>query len=218
MSNDKFAVQRNPAEPEALIAAHPNPVIVTDYSGLGATNLSWLCTRAKTVDVRIGNPTGPLLSRTGPVGGTSTGKWVHDGMKFFVLDTSGGQPGRTLADVTVSVVSSRFTTHLSARRLSAAPRSTIDGSPRVLVAGWFSFPGAGATAGDVLSRDLVCEWLSQASIAYDVATAPPFTGGVDWENADPSRYSHVIFACGPFDSSDQIELFLRRFSGSRMVG
>ena len=30
---------------------------------------------------------------------------------------------------------------------------------KTLVAGWFSFEQMGASAGDLLARDLVCEWL-----------------------------------------------------------
>ena len=49
---------------------------------------------------------------------------------------------------------------------------------RALVAGWFSFEGMGATAGDILARDVVCGWLEEAAIPYDVATARPFTDGI----------------------------------------
>lgn len=203
---------------KALIAACPNPVIVTDYSGLGVTNLTWLCTQAEAVEVRVDAPDGPLLSRTGPTGDVVTGKWVRDGMRFFLVDVSAGRPGETLASVTVQVISSRFTSDLPARPHPGAPAGLGEGFPRVLVGGWFSFLGAGATAGDVLSRNLVCEWLGKSAIAYDVAAARPFAGGVDWETADPSNYSHVVFVCGPFDSSELTRRFLRRFSGRRMVG
>jgi hypothetical protein len=33
---------------------------------------------------------------------------------------------------------------------------------KILVAGWFSFEGMGATAGNLLSKDIVCDWLDQA--------------------------------------------------------
>ena len=52
---------------------------------------------------------------------------------------------------------------------------------KALVAGWFSFPEMGATAGDVLVRDVVCGWLDEAGCPYDVAVADPFTNGVDWQ-------------------------------------
>ena len=67
----------------------------------------------------------------------------------------------------------------------------------VLVAGWFSFEEGHATAGDVLARDLVCEWLKSAGYDVDVAFAPPFKGDLSWRGADPARYSHAIFVCGP---------------------
>jgi hypothetical protein len=87
-----------------------------------------------------------------------------------------------------------------------------------LVAGWFSFSQMGATAGDLLTRDLVCGWLEAAGRPYDVAVAPPFTGGVDWQTLDPARYSAVVFVCGPFGNGWPIPEFLARFAGCRLIG
>ncbi len=85
---------------------------------------------------------------------------------------------------------------------------------RTLVAGWFSFPDTGATAGDLMAMQVVRSWLDGAHIPYDVALAPRYGHGVEWGSADPQRYSHVVFVCGPFYRSD----LLRRFEGSRLVG
>jgi Polysaccharide pyruvyl transferase len=89
---------------------------------------------------------------------------------------------------------------------------------KALVAGWFSFEGMGATAGDLLTRDLACEWLEHAGRSYDVALASPFRGGVDWRAVDPSAYSHVVFVCGPFGNGEPVTAFLARFAGRRLVG
>jgi hypothetical protein len=89
---------------------------------------------------------------------------------------------------------------------------------RALVAGWFSFEQMGATAGDVLARDLACEWLEEASLFYDVAVAPPFEGGVDWRRANPADYSHVVFVCGPFGNGWPVTDFLERYRACRLVG
>lgn len=89
---------------------------------------------------------------------------------------------------------------------------------KTLVAGWFSFEGMGATAGDLMVRDLVCEWLEGAGRPYDVALARPFTGGVDWRAVDSAAYSHVVFACGPFGNGEPVTAFLARFTGARFVG
>ena len=88
----------------------------------------------------------------------------------------------------------------------------------VLVAGWFSFEQMGATAGDLLARDLVCQWLECAGLSYDIALAPPFSGGVDWRSVDPGKYSHVVFVCGPFGNGPPITEFLPRFAGCRLIG
>jgi hypothetical protein len=87
-----------------------------------------------------------------------------------------------------------------------------------LVAGWFSFEGMGATAGDLLASDVVQSWLREADETYDVAYADPFDGGVRWEEAQPSRYEHVIFVCGPFGNGPPVREFLDRFSESDLIG
>jgi hypothetical protein len=89
---------------------------------------------------------------------------------------------------------------------------------RILVTGYFSFPDAHATAGDLLVRDRICEWLDTAGHAYDIANAPPFPGGVDWRRVDPSAYSHVLFACGPFHPGLRSWELLRRFPRATCIG
>jgi hypothetical protein len=89
---------------------------------------------------------------------------------------------------------------------------------RTLVAGWFSFEEMGATAGDLLAKDVACEWLRQAGHAFDVAYAPPFAGGVDWRAVDPARYTHVVFVCGPFGNGEPITVFLQSFPDARLIG
>jgi len=89
---------------------------------------------------------------------------------------------------------------------------------RALVTGWFSFQWMGATAGDLLARDVACRWLEEAGLGYDVAVAPPFDGGVDWAAVDPERYSHVLFVCGPLGNGEPVSEMLERFAGRRLVG
>jgi hypothetical protein len=89
---------------------------------------------------------------------------------------------------------------------------------KTLVAGWFSFEQMGATAGDLMARDLACDWLERAGHSYDVALAPPFSGGVDWRSVDAQSYSHVVFVCGPFGNGWPITEFLPRFAGCYLVG
>jgi hypothetical protein len=90
---------------------------------------------------------------------------------------------------------------------------------RVLVAGWYSWPAAAATAGDLLARDVACMWLERAGREYDVANASPFGSGVDWRELDPAGYSDLVFVCGPvgprYSAPEQL---LRRFAGSRHIG
>ncbi|HMD60409.1 MAG TPA: hypothetical protein VKG78_03210, partial [Opitutaceae bacterium] len=89
---------------------------------------------------------------------------------------------------------------------------------RVLVAGWFSFEEGHATAGDLLACELVCDWLEEAGHSYEVALAPPFTGGVDWRWVDPAAYPAVVFVCGPFGRGALEAEFLGQFAGSKVIG
>jgi hypothetical protein len=88
----------------------------------------------------------------------------------------------------------------------------------ILVAGWFSFEQMGATAGDLIARDVACAWLDEAGRSYDIALAPPFAEGVDWRAVDPAAYSDVVFVCGPFGNGWPLTDFLARFRSSRLVG
>lgn len=89
---------------------------------------------------------------------------------------------------------------------------------KVLIAGWFSFEEMGATAGDLLCRDLVARWLQEAGLPFEVATAAPFTGGVAWESEDPKEYSHLIFVCGPLGNGWPVADMLERFRDCELIG
>jgi hypothetical protein len=89
---------------------------------------------------------------------------------------------------------------------------------RALVAGWFSFRNGTATGGDLLAAEVVCGWLRRANLPYDVAVAPPFAGGVSYDQADPAAYSHAVFVCGPFGDGTLDQSFLRRFAACHLIG
>jgi hypothetical protein len=89
---------------------------------------------------------------------------------------------------------------------------------KTLVAGWFSFTNGHATAGDLLVRDVACEWLEQVGCSYDVALAPPFQGGVDLCMVDLHVYSHIVFVCGPFERGELEAQLLSRFGHCRLIG
>jgi hypothetical protein len=89
---------------------------------------------------------------------------------------------------------------------------------KALLMGWFSFEGMGATAGDLMARDLVKEWIREAGVPCDIAVAPPFLEGVDWRVIDPGEYSTLVFVCGPFGNGWPITEVLQRFDRSRLFG
>jgi hypothetical protein len=89
---------------------------------------------------------------------------------------------------------------------------------KILVAGWFSFEGCSVTGGDLMARDLACQWIESTGHSYDIALASPFIGGVNWRSVDPKTYSHVVFVCGPFACNRGNAEFVKYFSSCRLIG
>ncbi|MCO5974486.1 polysaccharide pyruvyl transferase family protein [Actinoallomurus soli] len=82
---------------------------------------------------------------------------------------------------------------------------------RVLVTGWFSFVHGEVTAGDALALDTVAAALARAGIPYDEAWSPVFRpGAMSLEEADPARYTHLVFVCGPVHG-EQVRNLHERF-------
>jgi hypothetical protein len=87
-----------------------------------------------------------------------------------------------------------------------------------LVTGWFSFEGMGATAGDLMARDTACTWLTAAGHHVDIASVPPFSGHVRWEEAEPGDYGCVVFVCGPLGDGPPVRDLLDHFATCPRVG
>jgi hypothetical protein len=94
--------------PKGSITAYPNPIIVKDFSRLGAALIKWDSLETEKVEIRIGKPDGPLFAQTGPSGSCMTEAWVQNGMSFYLQDVSNGKPlnyKNTLAKVNIEVIS-----------------------------------------------------------------------------------------------------------------
>lgn len=88
---------------------------------------------------------------------------------------------------------------------------------RVLVAGWPSLREGEATAGDVLAMDTVADALAAAEIPRDLAWSPVLRPGcLSLDDADPGRYTHLVFACGPLTGPGVAGLH-ERFGGCRRI-
>jgi hypothetical protein len=67
------------------------PEIITQCVGsVGETTLHWNAPEASYVQIRIGSPDGKLMAHTRSQGATRTGKWVSDGMRFYLLNAATG--------------------------------------------------------------------------------------------------------------------------------
>ncbi|MGH7339896.1 MAG: hypothetical protein ACREKH_05335, partial [Candidatus Rokuibacteriota bacterium] len=81
--------------------AEPNPIRVCDGLPLGQTILHWNLTAPPfEFEIRVGAPDGELMAQVEPRGFAPTGRWVRDGMEFFVV---AAENGRTIAHTAVGV-------------------------------------------------------------------------------------------------------------------
>lgn len=98
-----------PAKPRTAatgrLTANPNPIKVCDKSGSGITTITWTATGTTAIEVRVGKPDGDLFAKAGPDGSWKTGKWVGDGMVFYLQDVSGGKPPTAENTIATAVVS-----------------------------------------------------------------------------------------------------------------
>jgi hypothetical protein len=83
---------------------------------------------------------------------------------------------------------------------------------KTLVIGWFSFEWMGATAGDVIAKDILCCWLRKAGIEPDIAVLRPGARGeLRTGDVNPDDYGTVVFVCGPIGNGPPLNEFLDRF-------
>lgn len=88
---------------------------------------------------------------------------------------------------------------------------------RVLLAGWPSFLHGEATAGDVLSMDRIRGALVGAGVPCEVAWSPVFRpASLSLDDADPDRYTHLVFVCGPVHG-EQVRSLHNRFGRCRRI-
>lgn len=88
---------------------------------------------------------------------------------------------------------------------------------RVLVTGWSSFLDGEATAGDVLSMEVVRDSLVEARVGVDVAWSSRFRAdGPSLEQVDPDSYTHLVFVCGPAHGQ-QVRQLHERFMHCRRL-
>ena len=106
-----------PQDP-TVFYANPNPIDVTDGSGIGQTTLNYDASAygSTNVEIHVGNPAGPLFAQGGPTGQFTTGKWVGEGTVFFLQDVSNGSAlteENTIDTLTVHLAGSSFTANPS---------------------------------------------------------------------------------------------------------
>jgi hypothetical protein len=88
---------------------------------------------------------------------------------------------------------------------------------RVLITGWPSFRHGEATAGDVLSMRTVHAALVDAGVPSELAWSPGYLAGEQTLlDADPGRFSHLVFVCGPAHGWQLVELH-RRYADCRRI-
>jgi len=91
----------------AGLMARPDRILQPDGSGFAATELFWKIPDGVAGEIHVNAPDGPLFTAADGPGHARTGKWVSDGMRFYLQDVSGGKilsAQNTLAQVQVNVV------------------------------------------------------------------------------------------------------------------
>jgi GT2 family glycosyltransferase/2-polyprenyl-3-methyl-5-hydroxy-6-metoxy-1,4-benzoquinol methylase len=92
--------------PHGSVNVSPNPIEVSDGSGLGSATLEWSSTNTTRVEVRVDRPAGALFAQGAPSGAQEIPRWVRDGTTFYLQNVSGSlplTPENTLDSVTVRV-------------------------------------------------------------------------------------------------------------------
>lgn len=116
--------------PEGTFTASPNPIPISDGSGLGVTTLSFSFPTVPYVQVRVGSVDGGELYDGPGVGQAVTGKWVENGTIFYLQNGSAGLPlaaANTLSAITVYVDggTATLTANPSAIPLGAYQETTL---------------------------------------------------------------------------------------------
>jgi hypothetical protein len=101
------AMPVEPAQPPqpAELTATPARISQPDGSGVGVTELFWKAPDGVFSEIHVDAPDGPLFT-SGKSGHMRTGKWVRNGMQFFLQDVTGGKPltsENTLAKIKLEV-------------------------------------------------------------------------------------------------------------------
>jgi Trypsin-like peptidase domain len=116
--------------PEGTLTASPNPIVISNSTGLGITTLSYSFPTVPEVQVRVGAPSGGEMTDGPGVGQAVTGPWVQNGTVFYLQNVSGGLPltaANTLAAITVYVEggAASLTANPSAIPLGAYQATTL---------------------------------------------------------------------------------------------
>jgi len=88
------------------LAANPNPVLLCNETGVGATTVAWTTRGTRTTEIHLGSPSGPMWVRGGSSGSAKTGQWVGKGMTFYLQDVTDNAPldsNHTLASLKIDV-------------------------------------------------------------------------------------------------------------------
>ena len=83
-------------------AANPDPIPGEGNPKLGITTITWKAP-VRSVEIHLKSPDGQLWGQGGGSGSGTTGKWVTDGMTFYLQD--GTAPNPKDASATMAVLS-----------------------------------------------------------------------------------------------------------------
>lgn len=95
--------------------------------------------------------------------------------------------------------------------------SRLPGKHLALIAGYFSYKNRCATFGDTEALRVVCDWLEEIDIPFDIACHPVNgIAGLDLLALDPRPYSIFIYVCGPWNEDNNA--ILKKFQDCLKIG
>ena len=116
----------SPPPGPATLTADPNPIQVCDGLGFKQTTLSWDAPGVSAIEVRVNSPSGTTFVAGSSTGLAQTGRWVQNGMSFYLVDAA---TGAVLASVVVSYTDSGCTSQPPPRPSPPSEPATLTADP-----------------------------------------------------------------------------------------
>jgi hypothetical protein len=101
LATQTVAVNSTNCPSGGTLTLNPNPIPVCDGTGVGITTLSWNAPGVTNTRIHLSAPNGVLFTSGGATGSVATGKWVGEGLTFYLVNAANNN---VLASATASLI------------------------------------------------------------------------------------------------------------------